>query len=251
MRKLPTVLAAGFIIITLWRVGQFAETRMVAGWLGWIFASVLGAALYVASYWTRDSISAKEVIKDGKTVDKQDRRAVSVKRWAIGVMVLLIVVDGLFNVAEVWQSVNPPAFGVNPLLVIATATYGAFPTLIVALLGALQGHIDRLPKPPKPASKMQGDGNISLVDASRALLLAMLAQWKENVTQPKASPVQVNALTAPQRKVYDAIKRNPSASHGDISKVVKLSRQRVGQVVKELEAGGHIHKNGKTEKAVA
>jgi hypothetical protein len=238
MRKLPTLLAFGFVIITLWRVGQFAESRMVAGWLGWLFAAFLGLALYVASYWTRDSISAREVIKDGKAVDKQDRRATNVKRWAWGVLFMLVIVDGLFNVAEVWQTVQPGVFG---LLWIATAFYGAFPTLIVALLGALQGHIDRLPKPPKNEPKKSEQEAKSIRTALHTLALTAI----ENVTNRDKLREELAEATVRAKEVEDEAKRfkklfeDESNERDALSLKLRDAEQRAGeseQMANDLQA---------------
>lgn len=138
MRKLPSILAGVFIAITLTRVQQYS-LRMGGGWLGWLFSIAMGAGVFLGAYWTRDSITAK----DGK----QDARAVKVKSWAFVMLAFFVVADGLYNLAEVFQSVKPD-WKTDTLLWIGTAVYGAFPTLATAGLAALQGHIDRLPKPP-------------------------------------------------------------------------------------------------------
>jgi hypothetical protein len=134
MKHSPTLIAFMFIVITLARVGTFAETRMRAGWLGWVFSFTLGVCVYTAAYYTREHI-----IKEGG-----DRRSITVQRWAWFVLIMSALVDGLFNLSEVWLAVSPA----DPLMQIATGAYGIFPTLAAGLLGALQGHVDRLPRPP-------------------------------------------------------------------------------------------------------
>lgn len=172
IRRLPTILAAAFIVITLTRVAEFAADRMRAGWPGWVFSIGLGAGVYMAAYWTRDSITIRE---DGK----EDRRSKSVKEWAWLALIMFVLADSLFNLAEVWQSVQPPAG--DWLMIVATGLYGLFPTVAAAILGALQGHIDRLPKPP--ASEKTAIGlNI------RKLAVAVITRRLSQIEQPQQLP---------------------------------------------------------------
>jgi hypothetical protein len=135
MRKSPTILAMIFILITLVRVAEFSDRRMQAGLLGWLFSIALGAGVYFFAWFTREHISKAE---------GTDKRSVTVQRWSWGGLAFFVVVDGIFNGAEVWLSVNPQ----TTLMIVTTVIYGVFPTLAAAALGALQGHVDRLPVPP-------------------------------------------------------------------------------------------------------
>ena len=63
---------------------------------------------------------------------------------ALPALILFAVADGLFNLWDVQRVVKDPA------LQGAATIYGIFPTLAVALLGALQGFVDRIPTPPRP-----------------------------------------------------------------------------------------------------
>jgi len=138
MRKLPTIMAAIFLAITLARVGQFSAEAMRAGALGWLFAGGLGVSVYTAAYWTRLSASRG---------DGEDRRSQAVRRSAYICLVLFVFVDGWFNLADVLRLVNDP--DLYPSAVI----YGLFPTLAAGVLGWLQGNVDRLPVPPAAASR--------------------------------------------------------------------------------------------------
>jgi hypothetical protein len=182
-RRLPTILAAGFIVITLTRVAEFAATRMQAGWPGWVFSIGLGAGVYMAAYWTRDSITIRE---DGR----EDRRSQNVKDWAWGALVLFVLADSLFNLAEVWQSVKPARE--DWLMIAATVLYGLFPTVAAAILGALQGHIDRLPKPP-------ANEKTSVWLNIRKLAVAVVARRLSQVEQPQQLP------QPPQPRVVDPV----------------------------------------------
>ncbi len=139
MKRLPTLLAAVFIVITLVRVASFSGVAMQAGWLGWVFSIGLGASVYLSAYWMR--ISA--VNRNGE----EDVRSIRVRKMAAPALVLFVVADGLFNLWDVLRVVKDPA------LQGAAYIYGAFPTLAVALLGALQGFVDRIPTPPKAQRK--------------------------------------------------------------------------------------------------
>jgi hypothetical protein len=135
MRKLPTILAGLFIAITLARVASFSAEAMQAGVLGWIFSIGLGLSVYASAYWTRVSASSR----DGN----EDRRSRSTRVMAWIALVLFAVADGFFNLAEVLRTVT------DSNLRNAAILYGAFPTLAAALLGALQGYVDRLPVAPQ------------------------------------------------------------------------------------------------------
>lgn len=168
MRRLPTFLAFGFIVITLFRVGTFAAEAMRAGVLGWIFSVFLGLAVYGFAYWTRVSAMAR----DGS----EDLRSQMVRRMAWTGLILFILADGFFNVTEVWRSVNPATTWDQ----IASGIYGAFPTLAAALLGALQGFVDRIPKPPVSQK-------YSILAALRAKIVIVLGGYPQpaEISQPR------------------------------------------------------------------
>jgi hypothetical protein len=188
VRKAPTLLAFVFILITLVRVAEFSSIRMKAGWLGWAFSIGLGVGVYLSSYFTREHVSARETERG----EKQDKRSVTVQRWSLVALIIFALIDGLFNVAEVWSAVDPQ----DMLMQIATGAYGAFPTLAAALLGALQGHIDRLPKPPAQTS-----GNVALAVRKWIVGKLELATPKAQEPQPLAQPTEkpeTPALPLPQ-----------------------------------------------------
>ncbi len=135
MRKLPTILAGLFLAITLVRVADFSAQAMRAGALGWLFSAGLGVAVYTTAYFAR--VSATD--KDGE----ESERSKVARRSSIFALILFIVVDGFFNLSEVLRVV--PELDLR----IAAFVYGLFPTAAAGLLGYLQGHIDRLPVPPK------------------------------------------------------------------------------------------------------
>ena len=138
MKKMPMVLAGMFIAITLVRVAALAAEGFQAGALGWLFSAGLGAGIFISSYYSRVSATGK----DGE----EDRRSKQTRDMALISMILFVAVDGYFNIMEVQRSLQ------DETLRIAAVLYGAFPTLAAALLGGLQGRVDRLPHPPQKAS---------------------------------------------------------------------------------------------------
>jgi hypothetical protein len=105
-----------------------------AGVLGWMFSVGMGVAVFVTSYYSRVAISAK----DGK----EDKRSIRVRTIAMTGLLFFVVIDGYFNVVEVLRTL------LIPDLYYPALVYGAFPTVAAALLGILQGYVDRLPVPP-------------------------------------------------------------------------------------------------------
>lgn len=173
MRKLPTILAALFILLTLVRVADFSRSAMQAGWLGWLFSAGLGAAVYGSAYWTR--VSAMRG-------DEEDRRSRQTRRMAWFALLLFVAADGFFNLSEVRRTVTDPG------LYNAATIYGLFPTLAAALLGALQGFVDRLPHPPQ---------KYNVAVALRVWLIRMIDPPAE-ISQA-ASAANPNLAEVPQR----------------------------------------------------
>ncbi len=120
MKNMPRILSGLFLAITLARVAQLVSDQMGAGVLGWMFAAGLGVAVYTASYWTRLAITRKQA------------------RIAL---VLFVAVDAYFNFVDVWIRADVS----SPLLAVAAALYGLFPTVAVSALAYLDGAIQKLP----------------------------------------------------------------------------------------------------------
>jgi hypothetical protein len=180
MRKLPTILAFGFISITLWRVGQFVWLRMGAGVLGALFSIFLGIGVYMSSYFTRDNITRQ----DGK-IDRRDR---NVKLWAWITLVFFVLVDAIFNMLEVWLSVKPVTAEMQGTALL----YGAFPTVAAALLGALKGYVDKLPAKAKPA--------VRDTDSIALALRRMVLTWIRSVTRASKHDASISKHDAKHSK---------------------------------------------------
>ena len=129
MRRLPTILAMTFVVITLARVADLAGGALGAGWMGWPFAIGLGAGVYLCSYWL-------------KVADDRTRVAALVS------LVFFALADLVFNTSEVYRGMLANNTWGDGLLRLAGIVYAAFPTVAVGLLGWLQGRVDRLPPSP-------------------------------------------------------------------------------------------------------
>ncbi len=129
MRRLPTLLAMTFIGITLTRVAVLASGPLGAGWLGWLFAVGLGAGVYLAAYWMK--------VSDAGT-----------KAAASMTLAFFVLADLAFNNAEVYRHMAAQGTWEDWMLRVAGLVYASFPTLAAALLGWLQGRVDRLPPAP-------------------------------------------------------------------------------------------------------
>jgi hypothetical protein len=134
LRKSPMILSGVFIFITLTRVAELADSGFQAGVLGWVFSIAMGVSVFVSSYYMRVAM----IRKGGE----EDRRSKLLRRTAAVAMVFFVVIDGVFNVVEVMRSLDDSALYYPALI------YGAFPTVAAALLGSLQGYVDRIPMPP-------------------------------------------------------------------------------------------------------
>ena len=159
MRRLPILLVAAFLAITLARVAQFTANHMQAGVLGWLFAAGLGVAVYTASYWTRTATT---------------RRAAGVA------LVFFVGVDSYFNFADTWLAADTS----TPLIAAGAVLYGLFPTVSVALLGWLSGSIRKLP--PDAAQMRTSRVGAALGERILALIGASDAQPETTPTQPDA-----------------------------------------------------------------
>lgn len=166
MRRAPLFLSACFLLITLARVAAFAQHQMAAGWLGWAFSVGLGAAVYTASYWTRNQ---------------------STRRQAAIALVFFVGVDCYLNFAHVWLSANTGL----PLVAIGAALYGLFPTAAVALLGWLSGAVSKLP-PDAPTLRTR-----RATGALESLVIARIEQAAGALRAQPAppSPQIVHAVT--------------------------------------------------------
>jgi 4-amino-4-deoxy-L-arabinose transferase-like glycosyltransferase len=154
MKRLPLILSALFLAITLARVASFAQHELKAGPLGWVFSIALGVAVYASAYWTRIP---------------------STRKQAAAALVLFIAIDAYMNFTHVWLSADTE----QPLVAGGAVLYGLFPTLAVALLGWLSGAISRLP----PGVGERNRNRLEQVFYNR------IAQWAERAEQTEQAKV--------------------------------------------------------------
>lgn len=172
MRNIPRLLVALFLAITLWRVADFSARHMAAGPLGWLFSIGLGIAVYASAYWTRISAAGR----DGG----EDIRSKRVRLAAMLCLLAFVLIDGYFNLAAVLQDVKAPE------LQAAAWIYGLFPTCAAALLGVLQGNIDRLPAPPRRG--------VSIRVALANRVVGFLQGDEQEIQEPRIDVVHPQAL---------------------------------------------------------
>ena len=142
MQKSPYYLAIGFIAITITRVALFAALGLQTGVLGYIFGMVVGAWVYVATYW----IAREET------------------RWpALVNAAFAVATDLFFNEFELIRTLSSQQMiatgsnfmGVNQEYLrygmqMSALVFGAIPTLAAALLGWLQSNIAKVKELNKP-----------------------------------------------------------------------------------------------------
>ena len=205
MRRLPILLVAAFLAITLARVAQFTALHMQAGALGWLFAAGLGVAVYTASYWTRTATT---------------RRAAGVA------LVFFVAVDSYFNFADVWIGADTS----TPLIAAGAVLYGLFPTVSVALLGWLSGSIRKL---PPDAAQMRGSkiGNALAVRVMRMLKIDP-AHDAQPVARPGASPAQAVASDAPDALPYKCKVAGCSAAYAKKQSLSAHAKRHKREVIK-------------------
>ena len=154
VKRLPLILSALFLAITLARVASFAQHELKAGPLGWVFSIALGVAVYASAYWTRVPTTRKQ---------------------AAAALALFIAIDAYFNFAHVWISTDTSV----PLIVGGVILYGLFPTAAVGVLGWLSGAISRLP----PGVGERNRNRLEQVFYNR------IAQWAERAEQAEQAKV--------------------------------------------------------------
>jgi len=135
MRKLPTYLTAIILTCTVPRVADFGIVYMHA-WpvIAWAFSLVIALGVWASAYFTREHVTSDD--------PKRRRQSDQVRRQAGAWMLLFVIVDGGFNLLDVWLALPG---GSVPVLQFGALVYGAFPTVASAALGSLQGAVDRLP----------------------------------------------------------------------------------------------------------
>lgn len=203
MKKLPTLLTGLFLTITLSRVAALAG-GLGAGPLGWMFAAGLGAGVYTASYWRRTSDS-------------------KLRASANTTLMFFIIADGAFNAADVWQTLQARGVmaglhPIDPVLALAGALYALFPTFAAALLGSLQGHVDRQPSPATRAS-------IGGVWRAAWRVIISRIEARAAPDAPLTRQVASTATDAPALTPADAPTAPPDAPESDKARHARHARE--------------------------
>lgn len=178
MRRLPTILAGLFIVITLSRVAWFAADALKAGPMGYVFSAGLGVAVYASSYWTRTQTTRKAAVIS---------------------LVLFVMADGYFNLTEVVRAIDWD--GADKMVRTAAVVYGVFPTCAAALLGWLQSSVNRLP----PAQHKPG----LMVQARNILERRALERLNRAnaVPQIETELVQADRLPEPDETLAEQVRQ--------------------------------------------
>lgn len=134
MKRLPILLAFGFIGITIVRIASFASD---GSWqwniLGTIFAIMLAMSVYVSSFFLGYAHS---------------------RRSAMWSLIFFGLVDIIFNFAETlswsvqvgrWDTMVDFGFSQLYIYRLADVIYGLFPTVAAALLGNLVRFVSQIP----------------------------------------------------------------------------------------------------------
>jgi len=142
MRKLPIILAIVFMLVQVSGLSSYATMHLGSDvMLGRLFALALEAAVFGCSYWMRQSITRK----DGT----RDKRDYLTQTGALVGALVFVVVSGALNTAKTLTDLpaDHTEIDYNSALI-----FGIFPPVAAALLGIMQGLIDRLPAPPPSAA---------------------------------------------------------------------------------------------------
>jgi len=229
IRRLPTITAALFLALTLGRVASFTHSVMGAGWPNAVlFSAGMAVAIYTAAYFSR----ASGVMRKARKTKRRKVR-MNARQFARIALIAFIACDGAFNLADSLRSLVDAAY--MPFAIV----YGIFPTLAAGLLGMLQGYVDRLPK-RKGESRvitalMNKYGNFS----RKAQVATKPTTVAEIETQPLAPELDTRG------KVLAFYRNDPHGTFTACARDASVSRQRVAQIVKELEAEKVISRNGK------
>lgn len=227
MKKSPTIIAYVFIGLTLTRVAEYVDYKFNAGPLAWLFASGLGVAVWLSSYYTRKT-QAEE-----KTPSRNRRYA------AYASLILFVLADGFFNLVEVMRNAVP--IKGETWQTVGVWIYGLFPTVAAFLMGVLQGYIDREQAAPRKSLSLPA--LLKSLQAGR-WGKSLLVELAGAVMQAGDSPVQAGEQpTATGRKKKQPVSKepvsddqllqvwqqDPYASDGKVSGLVGVSRSAIQQ----------------------
>lgn len=143
---------------------------------GLAFALVVAWAISVASNWTRTEREQGEA-------KKEQARVTELRTAAWITLVFFVVIDGLLNLTDVMNGQTLSE------LDWVRWVYGLTPTIGAALLGILQGRIDKFPTPPNPNSLEARVKHISKISMDQFFKWLEKAIVEESKPKPPPGPV--------------------------------------------------------------
>lgn len=181
MRRAPLVLAAVFLLVQIAGLEQYAAARLGSrDWRGLAFAVALELSIFGASYWTRQSITAKN--------DKSDKRDTNTRAAAIVTVIIFMLASGTLNAAKTLGDFTGKSFSLDWY---GALLFGVCPTIFAAMLGVLQGYVDRLPF--VQAHSTAGNLQMRVYALVEKALMLVDAKLSQPVTPQPASNANANA----------------------------------------------------------
>jgi len=183
MRKTPLYIAGIFLLVQVSGLAGYAISAGGMGdFRGWLFALALECGVFVAAYWTRQSVTRKD--------EKIDRRDQGARISALAVLIVFLIASGFLNTAKAIRDLPVDA---DALARISAYVFGIIPSLFATVLGIMQGFVDRLPAPPVHHAK----DNLQMQVYALAENLVMLANARvSDANAPAKSANAKNALAS-------------------------------------------------------
>lgn len=216
MKRAPYLLALFAIAITIYRSAIFGSEGLQQGWQGWSAAIVVACGVYVGFYFMRT---------------KRTRTA-GIVVGGVSVLVDLWINEfELIRVLSTSQLIAPDAnfLGFNSEFIrfamqLTALGYGAFPTILAALLGWLQGAVDQEPAFNKPGSFSR---LISAIFGALGNFVAAMAIKIEIMAGIKASAGFAGNLpnNLPGSPAQVPVRRWHTLSAEEIAKIPGMSRE--------------------------
>lgn len=172
MRKAFLALAAIFIALTIWRVGDYVSAVMkVPPIIAYAYSIAVAGLIYTSAYWSRVNLTAN---------GDETHRAAQVRKTATVILAASVVFDTVFNTFESFRVAQP----VTIIEIVSVLLYGISPTLAAAAGGLATAYIDRLPTPPKPAATRRKALISKAYDGLLAKIFGGLARIADHENEP-------------------------------------------------------------------
>lgn len=209
------------------RVASFAAHVGAPLLFAAIFALVVSGGIFVAAYWrsTNDYIvtASPEDKRAFAAQKRQEAEHAKGKQLATTLLVILIVADGIFNLADVFT--NPKAKA-DLFTGFAAAVYGALPTIISWLFGEMQGKV-KINSLPDNGRDYIGDFFTALVN---------------RISAPDNQPAAPVTPKLTDDSLIDYVVSNPGKSLRAIGAHFGVTGQAIDSRVKKLVNLGRLDK---------